>query len=53
MEIAKKKNADNLEIALTGRLDTITAPQLEKELAASLAGVKELVLDFVPEEERR
>lgn len=46
MEIAKKKNADNLEIALTGRLDTITAPQLEKELAASLAGVKELVMDF-------
>ena len=46
MEIAKKKNADNLEIALTGRLDTITAPQLEKELAASLTGVKELVMDF-------
>ena len=32
--------------ALTGRLDTTTAPELEKELRASLDGVNELVLDF-------
>ncbi len=32
--------------ALEGRLDTITAPELEKELKASLDGVSELVLDF-------
>ena len=31
---------------LEGRLDTVTAPDLEKELKASLDGVKELVLDF-------
>ncbi|MBR0041299.1 MAG: STAS domain-containing protein [Oscillospiraceae bacterium] len=31
---------------LAGRLDTTTAPDLEKELKASLNGVSELVLDF-------
>ncbi len=31
---------------LGGRLDTITAPELEKELKESLAGVNELTLDF-------
>ena len=32
--------------ALVGRLDTTTAPDLEKELKESLGGVSELVLDF-------
>ena len=32
--------------ALAGRLDTTTAPDLEKELKESLDGVSELVLDF-------
>ena len=32
--------------ALEGRLDTITAPELEKELTESLKGVSELTLDF-------
>ena len=32
--------------ALEGRLDTVTAPDLEKELKASLDSVTELVLDF-------
>ena len=32
--------------ALIGRLDTTTAPDLEKELKESLEGVSELVLDF-------
>ena len=31
---------------LGGRLDTVTAPELEKELKGSLDGVSELVLDF-------
>ena len=31
---------------LGGRLDTVTAPELEKELKASLNGVSKLVLDF-------
>lgn len=31
---------------LEGRLDTVTAPELEKELKASLDGVTSLTLDF-------
>ena len=31
---------------LAGRLDTTTAPELEKELKESLDGVSELALDF-------
>ncbi len=46
MTIEKKTNGTNLELCLTGRLDTQTAPELEKELDASIAGVKELVFDF-------
>ena len=32
--------------ALAGRLDTTTAPELEKELKESIGGVSELALDF-------
>lgn len=46
MEIIKNLNGDQLNIALEGRLDTSTAPELEAELKASLDGIKELVLDF-------
>ena len=31
---------------LDGRLDTMTSPDLEKELKENLSGVSELVLDF-------
>lgn len=46
MEIIKRKNADELDIALKGRLDTTTAPRLEAELKEGLDGVKSLSLDF-------
>ena len=46
MTIAKKLNGTALEIALEGRLDTTTAPELEKELKGSLEGATELTLDF-------
>ena len=32
MNITKKENGDALEVALQGRLDTMTTPQLEQEL---------------------
>lgn len=32
--------------ALEGRLDTVTAPELEKALKESLKGVEELTMDF-------
>ena len=46
MTITKKQNGKALEIALEGRLDTMTAPQLEAELNQSLDGVDQLTLDF-------
>ena len=46
MNIIKKQNGANLEIALEGRLDTVTSPELEKELKASLDGADTLTLDF-------
>ena len=46
MEILKTQNGTSLTVALEGRLDTTTAPTLEAELAESLDGVTDLVLDF-------
>lgn len=46
MNIAKKLEDKKLTISIDGRLDTSTAPELDEELKASLAGVEELVMDF-------
>lgn len=46
MTIEIKKQASETIIELTGRLDTITAPVLEKTIAENTDGVKSLVLDF-------
>ena len=46
MTITKKQNGTALEIALEGRLDTMTAPELEAELKQSLEAADSLVLDF-------
>ena len=46
MKMTKTLNGTSLTIALEGRLDTTTAPELEKELQASLDGADELTLDF-------
>ena len=46
MTITKLAEGAKLTLFLEGRLDTVTAPQLEAELANSLAGVTELVLNF-------
>lgn len=46
MNITKKQIGAELNIALEGRLDTTTAPQLEAELKQSLPGVQALTLDF-------
>lgn len=45
MTITKKQNGSALEIALAGRLDTMTAPDLEAELKSCLDGVDSLTLD--------
>lgn len=46
MTINKTVNGSELNVALEGRLDTTTAPQLEEELKASLDGVTALTLDL-------
>lgn len=46
MNIVKTKNNQSLTIALEGRLDTTTAPQLEAELKSCLSGVEALVMDM-------
>lgn len=46
MNIIKNSEGKTLNIALEGRLDTTTAPQLEAELKQSVADNTELSLDF-------
>ena len=46
MNIVKETKGAILNLALEGRLDTTTAPQLEAELKASMDGITELNLDF-------
>ncbi len=46
MTIEKNLNGAELIVNIAGRLDTTTAPELEKELMDSIAGVTKLVLDF-------
>ena len=46
MTITKNQDGAALVIALEGRLDTTTAPELEKELKEALPGVTGLTLDL-------
>ena len=46
MTIEKNLNGNQLTIKLDGRLDTITAPDLEAELKSCLAGVDDLIFDL-------
>ena len=45
MNINKIQSGNAMTVAIEGRLDTTTAPELEKELKA-LDGVTDLTLDF-------
>ncbi|MCQ2385284.1 MAG: STAS domain-containing protein [Clostridia bacterium] len=46
MNVKLKKENDILNVAIEGRLDTVTAPSLEKEVNGGLDGVTALTLDF-------
>ncbi len=46
MTISKNVTGTTLTMEVEGRLDTMTAPELEKALKESLDGMTELVLDF-------
>ncbi|MBR2180307.1 MAG: STAS domain-containing protein [Oscillospiraceae bacterium] len=46
MTVEKTLNGAELNIKVAGRLDTTTAPELEKELTESISGAEKLALDF-------
>ena len=46
MIIDKQLNGSELTLALNGRLDTTTAPELENAIKENIAGVTNLVMDF-------
>lgn len=46
MTINKVKNGNSLVLVPEGRLDTITAPELENEIKASIDGVTSLEFDL-------
>ena len=46
LNIEKKTNGNTLTVVLSGRLDTTTAPELERELKDSFGGVENLIIDM-------
>ena len=46
LNIEKKSDGKNLSFALSGRLDTTTAPDLEKEVKENIESVEKLDFDF-------
>ena len=46
MTIEKNLNGTELTVAVVGRLDTGTAPDLEEVLKESFEGITKLILDF-------
>lgn len=46
MTINKKTNGSTLTISVEGRLDTITAPELEAVIKDSVSDITDLVLDL-------
>ena len=46
LNINKTIDTGKAVVSLEGRLDTVTAPELDKELKETLGGVSELTLDF-------
>ena len=46
MKITETRNEGTLTLALEGRLDTTTAPELEQATKDKLEGVTELILDL-------
>lgn len=46
MKIMVSRGQEKLALRVEGRLDTMTSPQLERELGEGLEKVQELTLDF-------
>ena len=46
MNITKNQSETTLTVAVEGRVDTTTSPELEETLKSSLDGITELVIDL-------
>lgn len=46
MKVELKKDGHNLTAVISGSVDTVTAPELEKQVQANWDGITNLVLDF-------
>ena len=46
MTVTMNRNDTQLTVNIRGRLDTLTAPELEEKLEDALDGVEELILDL-------
>ena len=46
MTIEIKRNAEEIVLEIVGRLDTTTAPALDKTIIENMQDVKSLILDF-------
>lgn len=46
MNMEMKRNAEETTIEIAGRLDTITAPVLDKAINEDMDGTKDLILDL-------
>ncbi len=46
MTMTKKLDGNKLTVAVEGRLDTLTAPDLEAQLLPALKGIESLVIDL-------
>ena len=46
MEATLNKEGTKLTVAISGRLDTLTSPDLEKQVEPALEGITELILDL-------
>ena len=46
MEVKFNKQDSTLTVAISGNIDTVTAPELDTKLQENLSDVKDLILDF-------
>jgi anti-sigma B factor antagonist len=46
MEVKFNKQDSTLTVAISGNIDTVTAPELDTKFQENLSGIKDLILDF-------
>ena len=46
MKLTMTKEAQTLTVAIDGSIDTVTSPELEKQLGEHWGGISKLILDF-------